>query len=150
MYERYIVVVGDTIESIANMFGVLPAQIVELNGLEGVDNLIPGTEILIPPGLGEEKFTTYRVQSGDNLYAISQKYDIDLETLAGINGLDIYDYLYPDQILLVPKEGVKVYITESEDTLADVATKLNSTINKIVLDNEKIYLIPEQIITYKK
>lgn len=150
MYERYVVLEGDTIESIANMFGVLPTQIIELNGLEGLNGLIPGTEILIPPAIGEERFTTYRVQRGDNLYAISQRYNIDLETLAEINGLDIYNYLYPNQLLLVPKEGVKVYITGEEDTLNDVASKLNTTVNKILLDNEGIYLLPDQIVTYKE
>ena len=66
-----------------------------------------------------------------------------------INGLNENDYIYPGQEILVPNEGVSIYVTEN-DTLRDVASKLGLSEEEIVKQNETLYLLPEQIIIYKK
>lgn len=69
--------------------------------------------------------------------------------LAQLNGINIYDYIYPEQVLLVPKAGSILYITAVGDTLAEVAKGLKTNISELAMQNEKIYLQPEQLIVYK-
>ena len=146
--EVYIVREGDTLISIAQIFGVRIIDLIEANGLENVYNLTPGTELIIPTNtpLG---FTYYIVQKGDNLYRIAEQFNINMEDLAQINGLEIGEYIYPDQQLLVPKEGVYAYITKEGDTLLNIAESLSIEPEDILLYNKRIYLLPEQLIAYK-
>ena len=69
-------------------------------------------------------FEYYTVQKGDNLYQISKKYNIPIDILSSINGLELNEYIYPEQKILVPKSGVMVYITKEGDTLNLVANEL--------------------------
>lgn len=43
-----------------------------------------------------------------------------------------------------------MYITKDGETLVDVSKKLGTTQSSLIQDNEKIYLLPEQLIIYKK
>lgn len=70
--------------------------------------------------------------------------------LAMLNGLDDDDYLYVDQVLVVPKENTEFYITEDNDTLTKVASYFQTTPKVLVEQNKTIYLMPEQLIIYKK
>ena len=70
--------------------------------------------------------------------------------IAELNGLELNEYIYPDQKILVPKENVKIYITEEGDTLNQVAQKLNISKETIDSYNKEIYLLPEQLIAYVK
>ena len=57
----------------------------------------PDGECSAPPG-----WTTYTVQSGDNLYRIAQDHDTDTATLQQANCLDDPRYIEVDQVLAVP------------------------------------------------
>ena len=50
-------------------------------------------------------FTYYTIESGDNLYEIARKYNINPKLLAAINGIKDNEYIYPNQELLIPKSG---------------------------------------------
>lgn len=76
-------------------------------------------------------------------------FNIDMDDLASINGLEINEYLYPNQKLLVPKEGVYAYITKDGDTLINIADNLSINPEDILFYNKRIYLLPEQLIAYK-
>ena len=97
-----------------------------------------------------EYFNYYTIKKGDSLYKIAEKYNTDYKTLALINGLDENDYIYPNQIISVPKVGVKYYIVQEGDTLLDIGNKLNSNVIDLVNQNNQMYLLPEQLIVYKK
>ena len=94
-------------------------------------------------------FNYYTIEKGDNLYAIAMKNNTNVKNLLLINGLNENDYIYPGQEILVPNEGVNIYVTEN-DTLRDVASKLGLSEEEIIKQNETLYLLPEQIIIYKK
>lgn len=147
--QTYIVQAGDNIASIARMFNVKVVDLVRENNLENIYYLVPGLELVIPTTTTENAFEYYIVQKGDNLYQISKKYNITAEMLANINGLELNEYIFPDQQLLVPKEGVQVYITKEGDTLNLIADELGIPREKILLYNENIYLLPEQLIAYR-
>lgn len=146
-YQTYTVQDGDTIISIAEKFGKKVIDIIKENNLEDVYYLSPGEIIKIP--YKRSGFAYYEVKKGDTLYQIARKYDIDLETLTQINGLENNEYIYPGQKILVPEEGTMTYITKMGDTLINVSEKFGVDPDEIILYNEYIYLLPEQLIAYK-
>ena len=106
--------------------------------------------IIVPNNQNDDWFDTYIVQKGDNLYAIAQKYNISLIDLLNINGLDKDDYIYPNQEIMVPKKNVKVIITKEDDTLNSASKRLGMNTEEMLYQNDNIYLLPEQLLVYKK
>ena len=51
--------------------------------------------------------------------------------------------------ILVPKRNVKYYITKDNDTLLSINRLLNGNINKLLSQNNNIYLKEGQLIVYK-
>ncbi len=150
MYRRYIVKEGDTVGHIANEFDVSPQDIISINRLVEPYILRVGMELLLPPPIGQkELFFPYEVQPGDTIYAISQRYDIVPYTLALINGLRLYSYLYPGEILLIPKKSVQIFVTKDGDTLEKAAKEMNISVEKLIADNDHIHLYPNQILVKK-
>ena len=145
----YIVEPGDNIVTIAKKFNVKVVDLVKENNLENVSFLEPGMEIIIPDSSTDSAFDYYVVQKGDNLYQIGQKFGISADLLAQLNGLVYNEYIFPEQKLLVPKEGVEVYITKEGDTLNLIADELQIPRENILLYNDHIYLLPEQLIAYQ-
>ena len=70
--------------------------------------------------------------------------------MALLNGLELNEYIYPDQELLVPKEGVRIYITKENDTIDEISNKTNISKEDLVNLNEKIIVVPDQLIIYKE
>ena len=147
--QTYIVEQGDNIASIAKKFNVKVTDLVRENNLENIYYLVPGLELIIPMSPVQSAFDYYTVQKGDNLYQIGKRFGITAEMLAELNGLELNEYIYPEQRLLVPKEGVQVYITRDGDTLNLIADELGIPRENILLYNENIYLLPEQLIAYR-
>jgi len=147
--ETYIVQEGDTIVSIARKYGIRVVDLVDSNNLGNGYFLTPGTELIIPTTI-PSGFTYYTIQKGDNLYQISQNYGMTAKQLADLNGLEIDEYIYPEQKLIVPKEGTQFYITQDGDRLNDVANSLDIMKEDILLYNPNLYLLSGQIIAYRK
>ena len=97
----------------------------------------------------QDFFTVYKIEKGDNLYQIAREYNINPMLLAALNGLNNDDYIYPDQELLIPKNGYSYYITAEGDTIDLVADKFNTTKDDVMKSNT-IYLLPGQLIIHKK
>lgn len=101
----------------------------------------------------EEKddfFDYYIVSEGDTLYDIARKNNVDVSILSEINGIKTYDYLYPKQEIMIPKNNVVLYITKQGDTLQDFISFTGKTLDEIVESNSSIYLLPEQLMVYKE
>lgn len=107
MYEIYTIQNGDTIEIIAQKLGIDPAILYQINGLTPNYVPNPGTNIIIPQRRNNN-FSYYTIKKGDNLYTIAKNYNIDVNTLAKLNGLNTSDYIYPNQTILVPNKGTKL------------------------------------------
>ena len=95
-------------------------------------------------------YTVYEIQKGDTLYKISKYYDVNTKLLAELNGLDIDDYIYPGQSILVPKKDVSYYITKEGDTLKSVSEIFDVLESEIINQNKTIYLSSGQMIYYKR
>ena len=150
MYNIYVVSAGDTIGSIAQKYNTTPQELYELNTvLKPNEPLTVGLRLIVPTPI-VQTFKYYTIQKGDSLYKIGQQYNINSQILAEINGLEINEYLYPGQVLLVPSEGVKVDITKSGDTIASISRRLGTGLEQLILQNPNIYLLPGQLIIYKR
>ena len=148
MYRIYEVKSGDTLASVASNLGVSPEVLATLNGLNVSAFLTPGSFIVVP---GETTmFDKYVVKKGDTIYAIAQKYNVNPGQLLKLNGLGQNEYIYPDQEILIPKAGTAFYITNNNDTLNDVTQGLKTSADNIARQNRTIYLVPDQLIVYKK
>ena len=148
--ETYIVKEGDNIATIAKKYNISIVDLINQNNLENVYYLEPGLELIIPEEKAPLGFTHYTVKKGDNLYEIAKRYNISVKDLSELNGLEINEYIYPEQRLLVPEEGVQVYITKDGDTIQTIIDKLGTNLEEIFVYNPKIYLLPEQLIAYRK
>lgn len=146
MYDVYMVMAGDTINSISSKFKTSPEIIKSLNG--NIVDLTPGMTIVIPKRKSNY-LDYYMITEGDTLFNIAQKYNTDPNLLAELNGININDYIYPNQTIIVPQKGTKLYITAQGDTLNEIINGLDADPLKLLDQNSKIYLQKEQLIVYK-
>lgn len=146
MYDTYIIEKNDTIGSISSKFNTSPEVLYQLNGY--ILDLIPGNTLVVPK-ITSEYFDYYTVNKGDTLYKIASDNNIDPNLLAQLNGINKSDYIYPNQTLLIPKAGSILYITATGDTLSEIAKGFNVSLEKLISQNDNIYLQPEQLIVYK-
>ena len=146
MYDTYVIEKNDTIASISSKFNTSPEVIYQLNGY--VIDLVPGNTLVVPR-VTSDLFDYYTVTKGDTLYKIANDNKIDADLLAQLNGINKTDYIYPNQTLLIPKAGSILYITAVGDTLSEIAKGFNVSLDKLISQNDNIYLQPEQLIVYK-
>ena len=146
MYDTYVIENDDTLEIISSKFNTSPEIIKQLNGYNL--NLIPGTSLVVPR-ITSKYFDYYTVNKGDTLYKIANENNIDADLLSQLNGINKSDYIYPNQTLLIPKAGSILYFTAAGDTLSEIAKGLNVSLDKLISQNDNIYLQPEQLIVYK-
>lgn len=144
MYGIYKIQNGDTLDSLAKRYGVSPEILKNLNQNS---NFAAGSNIIVPTM--NEYFEIYTIEKGDNLYNIARRYNTDYNLLALLNGINVDDYIYPNTTILVPKRDVKYYITNDNDTLLSVNRLLGGNINKLLSQNNNIYLEEGQLIVYK-
>lgn len=148
MYKVYQVQGGDTLERIANLFHTTTDAIRRLNGITGNVMLRPGSFLIVPVE-EDTMFDTYIVQKGDNMYTLARNYDVDYDMLLELNGLDADDYIYPNQEILIPKKGVKMYRVKDGDTVESVTNNLNTNYEMLSKQNKNLFLVPNQILFYQ-
>ena len=142
--DIYIVKENETIDDIAKQFNLQISDLASVNDIN-LYELKPGDEINIPFILSQD-FIYYVIEQGDTLKNISEKSNIDLEVLAHLNGLEINDYIYPNQTIIIPKGNVKVYITKPGDTIKNLIRNFGFNLEKIIEDNPDIYLVANQLL----
>lgn len=145
MYTIYQVMMGDTIEGIANKFNTDVNTIMKLND---INNIVPGYSIVVPKT--NSYLIQYIVKEGDTIYAIARKNNVSKDVLLTLNGLNEYDYIYPNEQILIPMEGVEIYVTRDNDTLNNILNTIGITANELVKQNDKLFLLPDQLVVYKK
>lgn len=149
MYEIYVVKDGDTLDSIAKEYGVMSLELKRINGIINDSLIIPGTQIIVPVEK-KKPYQYYTAKKGDTMKQIAMDNDVDYSLLLQLNGLDDGDYIYPNQTIIIPKKGISLYMTKNDDTLEFVLNKLNISIEELLGENENIFLLPEQILTFRE
>ncbi len=111
--RRYVVQPGDTPRSVAAAQGVGLPALLAANSLAEETPLEAGRVLSIP----EARPAVHRVQAGENLYRISQKYQLSVDELAAANGIE------PDTILQIGQELKLPGGAEPEPALAPPADR---------------------------
>lgn len=142
--DIYIVKGNETIEEIADRFNLTVNDLQMVNDTN-LYEIKEGDKINIPLILSED-FVYYEVEKGNTLKNIAEQRNISIETLAFLNGIDVNDYIYPKQILLIPKDNIKVYITKPGDTIRKLEENLGFSVIEIIKDNPDIYLVENQLL----
>lgn len=149
MYKIYQVEYGDTIDNIATKTGTTANNIKNINGINSDSDLVVGSLIIVPKE-ESQLFGTYKVKQGDSVYSIAKAYKIDPETLLLLNGLNKNDYIYPNQEITVPNNGVVVYVTRQGDTIGGIINNLGIDANTLNKENERIFVMEDQLVVHKK
>lgn len=84
--QIYVAVSGDTVDSVAQRFGVPVQSLIDANHLSSPYELTPGQELAIP-ALGVPSSGVYTVVAGDTLYRIARQHATTVSALAAANGL---------------------------------------------------------------
>lgn len=149
MFERYTMNEGESLVDVAKKFNTTVKTIQDLNNIYD-NSYIRQNMDLIVPSEGKDYFNYYTVEKGDTLYRIGREYNINPELLAALNGLNMDDYIYPDEQILIPKNGYSYYITAEGDTIDEVVKVFNSNLDKFMDENKTIYLMAGQLLVNKK
>lgn len=144
MYKIYQIQNGDTIDTIARLFNISKDELKRINGIKDNMMLMPGSFIIVPDQV-QDDYIDYEVKKGDTMYGISKKYNVDLDTLFELNGLEKDDYIYPNEMIKIPNLMNSIYITKKGETIESLEKKLNTNIENLKNNNE-IYLVEDQII----
>lgn len=154
---------GETLGSIARLYGLTIEQIAAANGIANPNLIYAGQVLIIPGGSsgGTGATTTYVVVAGDTLSKIAQRFGTTVTTLAQLNGLTNPDVLFIGQVLLIPSQGGQTpattaapaptltpqptgqggpvetitYVVRPGDTLSQIALRFGTTYQQIVLLN---------------
>jgi LysM repeat protein len=97
----YIVQNGDTVDSLAQKFGITSNSIMWSNNLNS-NQLIPGQKLEIPPMNG----IVYTVQSGDTIASLAQKYNVSQSQLIAYNDAEI-NGIHVGEKLLIPNGTIQ-------------------------------------------
>lgn len=123
---------NETLKDLEKQYKVKAELIAKVNNLSLNQPLKEGDKIFIP----EDTFEGWHiVQKGENLYLISRKYGVSLEKLLEINGLSKKSIIHPGQKLKVPGGYVsetRTYRVKKGDTLAKIARRFSTTVEKIM------------------
>jgi spore germination protein len=93
----HVVQPGETISSIAQIYGVSEYKLIQDNELENPNDLVPGQTIVI--AYPEQ---TYAVQQGDTLESIANAHNVTVMQLLRNNPfLSKRDYIYPGETLVI-------------------------------------------------
>ena len=149
MYKIYQVEYGDTIAKVAEKTGTTMENIKNINGINSDSDLMVGSLIIVPKQ-SDMIFENYKVKAGDSIYSIARLYNVDPETLLLLNGLNKNEYIYPNQEITVPLEGVTVYVTKAGDTIDFIINNLGIDVNALNNQNKRIFVMEDQLIINKK
>lgn len=123
---------NETLKDLELKYKVKAELIARVNNINLNEKLKEGEKIFIP----EDTFEGYHiVKKGENPYLIAKKYGVPLEKLLEINGLSKRSLIHPGQKLKVPGGYVaetKSYKVKKGDTLAEIARKFSTTVEKIM------------------
>jgi murein DD-endopeptidase MepM/ murein hydrolase activator NlpD len=120
----YVVRSGDTLSTIAQLFGVTPGTILSANDLTASSKLQVGEQLVILPITG----ITYTVKKGDTLESIAKKYGGDAADIGTYNGIDDsslaagIDIIIPDGEVTAPAPTAKKSTSSSAPAQKVVAS----------------------------
>lgn len=126
-YISHVVQAGESLLSIATLYGVDFDSLLNANGLNA-GSIIQAGQTIVIPGPADQIGTYHEVRSGESLISIANLYGVDPEQIKAANNLSNADQIYPGQTLLIPgttgsspvvQEGIWVELEGSGPLLSD-------------------------------
>jgi len=99
---EYVVQPGDTLFSIAKRFGVDMQELASANNITDPSTIYVGQRLVIPGAAETPARELYKVQPGDTLSSIAQRFGVSLQDLMTANGITDPDAIYVGQVLRIP------------------------------------------------
>lgn len=96
-FQEHEVQTGESIQDIAEDYGINVQTIVWENSIVNVDEVLPGDVLVIPPADG----LSYIVKRGDTVPAIAQKYSVSNQTIDKANNIQ-NGQIYVNQKIFIP------------------------------------------------
>jgi LysM repeat protein len=140
---------GDTLSSIAALYGVKTSELITANGITNPD-LIRIGQILIIPGQTSAGAGAHVVAAGDTLAAIAARYGTTVNAIASANNLSDPNLIRPGQQLVIPgasdpsataaasaapvAEG-QTHTVSAGETLASIAAQYGTTVEALTSAN---------------
>jgi len=106
---------GETVQDIANAYGLRSVTIMAANALSNPDLLHVGQSLVIPPVDG----VLHTVKSGETLAAIADQYSVTTTDLVSANTLDSADDLSVDEVLVVPGASLAEHAVQASASQAE-------------------------------
>ena len=147
--EQYTVQRGDTLYSISKKFNISINKLKELNNLES-NTILPGQKLIIKEPTTPPQPTTYKVQKGDTLYSISQKFNTTIDEIKRLNNISSNN-IYINQELYIPStntlpstplpippinddenEEYSEYIVQKGDSLWKISRDYNISVKDLI------------------
>jgi LysM repeat protein len=136
--QVYVVQRGDTLQRIANHYGVPLNAIVSYNQIVNPSRIYPGQRIVIPSSWGHNppppsSGTQYVVKPGDTLRKIADWYGTTWRALAAYNNIPNPNRIYAGMVIYIPSGGYvppapqppahpNVYYVRYGDTMLRIAS----------------------------
>lgn len=154
---------GDTLSAIATQHGTTPEELARVNGIANANLIYVGQVIRVPAAGGAPATDHYRVEPGDTLSSIAQRFGTTVQAIASANGITDPDRIYAGQWLDIPRGGggtpapapapapQRTYTVKRGDTLSAIAKRLGTTVAQLVATNgisnpDRIF--PGQVLRY--
>lgn len=149
----YTVQPGDTLNGIAQRYGVSLQQLISMNGISNPNLIYPGEILKIYEAHRSNSksnynfSSTYVIKEGDTLSSIAMKFYTTVNKLVKLNDISNSNIIYPGEILKIPmrenrhsksvspKQFIKTYVVQMGDTLESIAQKFDTTVEKLVSIN---------------
>ena len=120
---RHRVQEGETLVSIATLYGVTVSDIQAANNMSDV-LIRTGDELMVPVSIPANQEATgstvesrfeYTVQPGDTIISIANRFGSTVEEIIVINSLTTNDFILPGDVLMVPVREVPAEVLASTD-----------------------------------
>ncbi|MGE5596842.1 MAG: LysM peptidoglycan-binding domain-containing protein, partial [Hyphomicrobiales bacterium] len=106
--KTHVVQPGETLSSIAALYGMDLYDIAIANGLSDVDLVYAGQELVISSDPPTQRHENYTVEPGDSLAAIADKFNVLVRDLVDFNGIEDPDVIVAGQVLEIPTSQTEV------------------------------------------
>lgn len=129
--DTYVVKSGDTLYSIANLFGTTVDNLKTLNGL--TSNILSIGQVLLVDENDLDNSNTYTVKAGDTLYGIANSIGVSIEELMNLNNLTS-TLLSIGQVLSIDGSNTtesSTYTVKAGDTLYSIAKRYGTTVDNL-------------------
>lgn len=141
--EVYRVRPNDNLTLIANRYGTTPQAIAKANKISVKDVIVPGQVLSIPVAAtgNHTRFVKYKVQKGDRLAEIAQKFGTTVSTISRDNRLKNANQIYVGQLLNIRQSGqspatrFRNHRVQRGDTIASIADYYDVSVREILNAN---------------